>query len=87
MQKKQSVQGGIWSYITEDGKQGAMVELFCETDFAARTEIFKQSAQLIAHGLIIGVPEENTQRILDNLKIMLKESVRLGRHEVFNMYD
>lgn len=40
--------GRIEVYIHHDGKQGAMVELKCETDFVARNEEFKQVARDLA---------------------------------------
>ena len=40
--------GRIEVYIHHDGKQGAMVELKCETDFVARNDEFKQAAKDIA---------------------------------------
>jgi elongation factor Ts len=40
--------GRIEVYIHHDGKQAAMVELKCETDFVARNEEFKQVAKDIA---------------------------------------
>ena len=40
--------GRIEVYIHHDGKQGAMVELKCETDFVARNDEFKATAKDIA---------------------------------------
>jgi elongation factor Ts len=40
--------GRIEVYIHHDGKQAAMVELKCETDFVARNDEFKQAAKDIA---------------------------------------
>src|SRR3954471_17741303 len=40
--------GRIEVYIHHDGKQGAMIELKCETDFVARNDEFKQVAKDIA---------------------------------------
>jgi elongation factor Ts len=40
--------GRIEVYIHHDGKQAAMVELKCETDFVARNEEFKQTAKDLA---------------------------------------
>jgi elongation factor Ts len=41
-------QGLIESYIHQNGKVGAMVEVLCETDFVARTDEFKKLAHEIA---------------------------------------
>ena len=43
-----TAQGLIESYIHQNGKVGAMVEILCETDFVARTEDFKNLAHEIA---------------------------------------
>jgi elongation factor Ts len=40
--------GRIEVYIHHDAKQGAMIELNCETDFAARNDEFKQLAKDLA---------------------------------------
>ena len=45
---RQTKAGRIEVYIHHDGKQGAMVELKCETDFVARNEEFRQVAKDIA---------------------------------------
>jgi len=42
------LQGVVETYIHTGGRIGAMVELNCETDFVARTDIFKQLAHDIA---------------------------------------
>lgn len=41
-------QGLIEAYIHAGGRIGAMVEINCETDFAARTDVFKQLAHDLA---------------------------------------
>jgi elongation factor Ts len=41
-------QGVIETYIHTGGRIGAMVEVNCETDFVARTDVFKQLAHDIA---------------------------------------
>jgi len=41
-------EGVIMAYVHSNGKVGAMVKLYCETDFVARTEEFKQLATDIA---------------------------------------
>jgi elongation factor Ts len=47
--KDRSAQEGVVGfYIHSDGKQAAMVKVFCETDFVARNEEFKNLAKDIA---------------------------------------
>lgn len=45
---RETSQGLIESYIHQNGKVGAMVEILCETDFVARTDEFKKLAHEIA---------------------------------------
>lgn len=45
---RQTSQGLIESYIHQNGRVGALVEILCETDFVARTSEFKQLAHEIA---------------------------------------
>jgi len=48
---RETTQGLIDVYLHPGGRVGAMVELNCETDFVARTEVFKE----LAHGLAMQV--------------------------------
>ncbi len=41
-------EGNIGTYVHTDGKQAAMVEVNCETDFVARTDDFKQLCRDLA---------------------------------------
>ncbi len=41
-------QGIVESYIHTGGRMGAMIELNCETDFVARTDVFKELAHNVA---------------------------------------
>jgi elongation factor Ts len=52
-------QGLVESYIHTGGRVGAMVELNCETDFAARTDEFKE----LAHNLAMQVAAMQPQFI------------------------
>ncbi len=52
-------QGVIGTYVHTGGCIGAMVELNCETDFAARTDEFKE----LAHHLAMQVAAQNPQFI------------------------
>jgi elongation factor Ts len=53
--------GRVEVYIHHDGKQAAMVELKCETDFVARNDEFKQTAKDIAVH-ILGANPKYTNR-------------------------
>ncbi|MEK7560880.1 MAG: translation elongation factor Ts [Patescibacteria group bacterium] len=43
--------GLVESYIHSDGRVGAMIELFCETDFVARNPSFKE----LAHDIVMHI--------------------------------
>lgn len=45
---RKTSQGIIESYIHGNGKVGVLLELFCETDFVAKTDEFKQLAHELA---------------------------------------
>jgi len=57
--KRSASQGLIETYIHTGGRIGAMVELNCETDFAARTDEFKE----LAHALAMQVAAQDPQCI------------------------
>lgn len=46
--ERQTSQGLIETYVHQNGRIGAMVEVLCETDFVARTDEFKRLAHEIA---------------------------------------
>lgn len=41
-------EGLVGFYLHSDGKQGAMIKIYCETDFVARNDEFKQLAKDLA---------------------------------------
>lgn len=45
---RETGQGLVESYIHQNGKIGAMIEILCETDFVARTDDFKKLAHEVA---------------------------------------
>lgn len=53
--ERETREGLIESYIHTGGRIGAMVELNCETDFAARTEEFKE----LAHNLALQITAQD----------------------------
>jgi len=53
-------EGIIYTYISDDGKRGVIIELNCETDFVARNEEFKKLAETIAKH--IAEDEENKNK-------------------------
>jgi elongation factor Ts len=68
-----TLEGLVGHYIHAGGKIGVMVELNCESDFVARTEVFQQLAHDIAMHIAAANPrftrkEEVTPEILEKEK-------------------
>lgn len=64
-QDRETSQGIIDSYIHQNGRVGALVEIQCETDFVARTDEFKN----LAHELAMQVAAMNPK----NVEALLKQ--------------
>ena len=58
------VKAGLVEVYSHNGKVGVLVELFCETDFVAKTEDFKT----LAHDLALQVASMNPENVEDFLK-------------------
>ena len=66
-------QGLIESYIHFGGGLGSLVEVNCETDFVARTDIFKKFVKDVAMQVVAATPEyiakeDVPQEVLDGVK-------------------
>lgn len=57
------VKAGLVEVYSHNGKVGVLLELFCETDFVAKTEEFKS----LAHELSLQVASMNPQSLKDLL--------------------
>lgn len=55
--ERSAKEGVIASYIHSNGKVGAMIKLFCETDFVARTDEFKELARDLAMHITAANPK------------------------------
>lgn len=77
--EREAKEGLVGFYIHSDGKQGAMVKIYCETDFVARNEEFKQLAKDLAMQVAAMNPiainkEEVSEKIVNEQKeFWLKE--------------
>jgi elongation factor Ts len=71
-------EGLITSYLHHNGKLGALVEVNCETDFVARTEIFTTLARQIAEHVAAAAPIAVTREALPADAVQFK---RLGFEE------
>ncbi|MBI2465410.1 translation elongation factor Ts [Candidatus Shapirobacteria bacterium] len=56
--ERETSQGLVESYIHQNGRVGAMVEVLCETDFVARTSEFKNLAHEIAMQVAAMAPRD-----------------------------
>lgn len=80
---RETSQGLIESYIHQNGKVGAMVEVLCETDFVARTQEFKHLVHEIAMQVAAMNPKDvetllKQEYIRDSSKtieILIKETI------------
>ncbi|PJA87067.1 MAG: elongation factor Ts [Candidatus Moranbacteria bacterium CG_4_9_14_3_um_filter_42_9] len=55
--ERSAKEGVVAAYIHSNGKVGAIVKLFCETDFVARTEEFKELARDLAMHITASNPK------------------------------
>jgi len=75
---REASEGIIVSYIHPGNRIGAMVEINCETDFVARTDVFQDLAKNIAMQIAASKPrylerEEVPQEVIDSEKEILKQ--------------
>ncbi len=70
-------EGLIYTYVSEDGKRGVILELNCETDFVARNEEFKKLAETIAKHII--EEEENRNKEGEGENILEQTIKSLGK--------
>jgi len=61
---RETSQGLVESYIHQNGKVGALVEVLCETDFVARTDEFKN----LCHEIAMQVAAMNPKDVATLLK-------------------
>ena len=61
---RETSQGLVESYIHQNGKVGALVEVLCETDFVARTDEFKN----LCHEVAMQVAAMNPKDVATLLK-------------------
>jgi len=69
--ERETPQGIIESYIHQNGRVGALVEVTCETDFVALTDVFKQ----LVHEICMQIAAMNPKDVKTLLK---QEYIRDG---------
>jgi len=88
---------GLVTSLLENDELGVLVELNCETDFVAKTEMFQQVAQEIATAALehrpadrlalLGLevrPGVTTAQAIDEAGASLKEKLELGRYALLD---
>lgn len=91
---RQTHSGVVDAYIHNGAKTGAIVELFCETDFVARSKEFKTLAHDIAMQVVVVDPQnekellespfikdegETTKEHVDKKIALLGENINIGK--------
>jgi elongation factor Ts len=93
---RETPQGIVESYIHQNGKVGALVEVSCETDFVARTDVFKNLVHEICMQVAAMDPKDvktllNQEYIRDSSKTiesMVKEVIaKLGENIVVKRFQ
>jgi elongation factor Ts len=78
---KQALQGAITSYIHPGGRVGVLLEVNCETDFVARTPLFKEISKNLAMQIAAANPlyiskEDIPEEVLEKEKEIYREEAR-----------
>lgn len=81
MAERVTKEGVVYSYIHANNQVGAMLELFCETDFVARTDDFKNLARELAMQIVAMSPEylspeQVPAEIIDKEKEIYREQLK-----------
>jgi len=81
MAERQTKEGIVYSYIHSNSKAGVLLELFCETDFVARTDDFKALAhdlamQIVAMSPEYLSPEQVSAEVLEKEKEVYREQLK-----------
>jgi elongation factor Ts len=87
---------GLVTALMDGTSAGVLVELNCETDFVAKTDLFQQAAADIAAGAlaagaadrlaVLGLevrPGQTAQQLIEEAGASLKEKLELGRYARF----
>lgn len=75
---RETLQGLIESYIHQNGKVGAIVEVLCETDFVARTDEFKK----LSHDIAMQIAAMNPKDVDSLLK---QEYIKDGSKTILDL--
>jgi len=75
---RETTQGIIETYVHHSGKVASVAELFCETDFVARNEIFKE----LAHNLVLQIA---SQDVKNEKELMKQDYIKDPRKKVCDL--
>jgi len=82
-------EGAVSVVVTGEGKLGAVVSLECETDFVAKSADFVRLVDVLAESVALqgesGIEAHADE--IDELKVVLKENIAVGRSERFEALD
>jgi elongation factor Ts len=90
LQRLPTGNGIVASYIEPGGRRGAIVELLCDTDYAARTDEMKSTASWVAFKLCLRQATQDDPEIVARVTEASKalgEPVKIGRAEVLGLDD
>lgn len=94
--EREVLQGIVDSYIHQNGRVGALIEVSCETDFVALTDVFKQLTHEICMQVAAMNPKDvkallKQEYIRDNSKTiedLIKETIaKLGENIVVKRFQ
>ncbi len=98
--ERQSSEGLVATYVHVTGKIASMIELFCETDFVARTEDFKNLSRELAMQVAATNPKGNdellsqayiresnktVQDLINKVIAKVGENIRIGKFVRFQI--
>ena len=93
--ERETAQGLVESYIHQNGKVGALLEILCETDFVARTDDFKHLAHEVSMQVAAMDPKDvdtllKQEYIRDNsvtIEELVKQTIaKLGENIVIKKF-
>lgn len=81
MAERETKEGLVHAYIHANGKVGAMVEVFCESDFVARNEIFQElvhdiAMQITATDPLYIRPEDVPEEVVEKEKDLVRQDLQ-----------
>jgi len=97
---REAADGLVATYVHATGKIASMVELFCETDFVARTPDFQNLAKELAMQVAatdpqgsdellsqeyIREPSKTVQDLINEVVAKVGENIRVGRFQRFEI--